>query len=871
VIRRETLPNGARLIVRELHAAPVVALNLWVATGARDDPPGLGGLSHAVEHMLFKGPPGSPGERLARVVQDAGGTLNALTGCDHTTYYQILPSTSWRDALFTQCDAVARPVFEEAGVAEERRVIIDESRASEAIPSSFVWRRLLETACPEHPCGRPVVGTAESVARIGAPELEKHVDLHYSSRNIIQVIVGDVDSEEAVAAARECLEALPDGDRPPREVVSKREQGELRARVVTGRIGRAYLAIAFRVPGVLHDDVPALDLVSGILGLGRSSRLHGSLVVGKGLATAIGASIAAYRDTGLLVVRAALSGSDPLPAAADIFREIGVLGVEAPTSEEMRKNLRRLEAGYVLEHETAGSLASVLGLFETLGDVGRADEYVDRLAAVTREDAARVAGTYLRFSNATVVAYVPEGRGIEVDDRAAEISAAVREAVPPPRPGRAGVGGGAWKRQASFTRPMILSERTPIRRRRVRLSNGVPVFVSASGSLPLVSVAIGLRGGHAEESDDRLGLTYFTQQLMLRGTARRRAGQVADDVEGLGTALSTGIDRDGLGFGVTVLEKHLDDAAEILSEVLLEPELAEGQAERVREAMLAGITSIQDHPVRLARELLFPMLFPSHPYGRPLLGTTKTVAGLTAAGARGWHRRLLTAGRVAVAVCGNVATEDVLRNLEGALGAMRQGEVPPPLGAISSFGGRVERDLAASGQSCVAVGVPGAAAGTLHAIVLRVLATGLTMMGGRLWVALRESRPHAYAASASSLSLKSAGSVVALAMVAPGEEERAVDTICREFDSVAMSGFARKELDRAKVSFAGGFEIALERTAARAAVYATAETLGLGTDRIDAIPREARAVTEDDFRGVVGEYLDPRRGRAVVILRGRGA
>ena len=872
MIRREVLPNGTRLVVRELHAAPVVALNLWVGTGARDDPDGLGGLSHAVEHMLFKGPSGSAGDRLTRVVQGAGGTLNALTGCDHTTYYQILPSSGWHDALAAQCEAVARPAFGERGLAEERRVIVDEARASEAAPSTFVWKRLLETACRGHPCGRPIVGTAESVSRIGVKDLERHVDLHYRSDNVVQVIVGDVDTDEAVAAARSCLAAIPEGGRPAPFSADRCGQRALRGRAFTGPVGRAYLGVAFHVPGVLHDDTPALDLVSGILGLGRSSRLHSSLSVRRGLATAIGASIAAYRDTGLLVVRAALNGGDPIPAIQEIFRQIAGLRAAPPTGEEMRKSLRRLEAGYVLEHETAGSLASALGLFETLGDVGRADEYVDRLAAVTREDALRVARGYLGAGNATIVAYVPSDGGTEPGDRSGEFGEAADGAFSRSERAPVDVPGDGWRESgAAYTRPMILSERSAVARSHLRLPNGVPVFVRATSALPVVSVVVGIRGGHVEEPDGRFGLTHFTQQLMQRGTVRRSAERVADDLEGLGTALAAGIDRDGLGFGTTVLGKHLDEALEILSEVLLEPGLPEEHVERVRRAALADIAAIADHPVRHARELLLPMLFPAHPYGRRLQGLPETVARMRADDASRWHARLMTTGRAAIAVCGDTTGEAVLSKLERGLGGLTAGEAPVPAGGIAAgrFGGRVERDLEAYGQSCVAVGVPGAAAGTRDAITLRVIATGLSMMGGRLWISLRERPPHAYGVSASSISLKSAGALVALAMVAPGEEERTVVAIERELEEVAADGFGEGELDRAKQSFAGGFEIGLERSSARAAVYATALTLGLGPERIDAIPCEARALNVDDVRRAGSTYLNPRRRRAVVVLRGR--
>ena len=171
VVRREVLPNGLRLLVREARAAPVVAMNLWVGSGSARDPEELQGLSHFIEHLLFKGVGDEAVVDVAREVQEAGGYLNAETGCDYTVYHQIVSSDRWVDVLTAQAAGVCGPAFDQNDVEAERAVIVEEATSAENDPSVFVWRRLMKLAFDRHPYRRPIVGTVDSLSLITSSDL----------------------------------------------------------------------------------------------------------------------------------------------------------------------------------------------------------------------------------------------------------------------------------------------------------------------------------------------------------------------------------------------------------------------------------------------------------------------------------------------------------------------------------------------------------------------------------------------------------------------------------------------------------------------------------------------------------------------------
>jgi zinc protease len=887
MVHRETLPNGLTVVVRELPGAPAVALSLWMRSGSGADPEELAGVSHFLEHLLFKGR-GSSGPRdLALEVQAMGGFLNAETGVDHTAFYQVVPVESWTRVLDGQACVVSSPDFDHAAVETERKVIIEEARSSERDPWGFLWRRLMETAFVVHPCRRPVLGTPGTLARISHADLVAHHRWTCRPGNLAQVIVGDVDAREAVRRCADLYgslgsaraEAPGAGEEarggPGREQTTEPPQDALRSRGFVGDLKQPYLAVSFHTVPVLHEDSPPLDVLAALLGGGRSSRLSRSLRLTQGIVSDVSAGHVGMSDVGALAVRAVVSGGDADGVTSGVFREIESLRRQAPSAGEMAKILRRLEASYAIEHETAEAIGWTLGSFEAYGDCGYAETYVDRLAAVTCEDVVRVARTYLAPGNATVVTYVPRGGKMTVGDRSSEVDALVMGTVRGAETAVVREPACGW-RAAPFARPTVIAERTAPASSRTGLPGGGTLVGCRIGGLPLVSVALGFRGGLVDEPDGILGSTYLLQKLLVRGTRDLTALELADLMEGLGSAIATASDRDGFGFGATVLSSMLEDALPLLMSVAAEPGLRADDFAAVRTEVAAEIGEIEDHPGRLAMHLLMPLLFPEHGYGRPLRGTRETLGRLSLDDVRARHRCLCDPSRLAVCLAGDFPADRVGREVAGMATRLAGAADCAPSAVSARSGpvrlrpsGRVDVEGPRMPQSAILVGFAAPPAGSDDSVAMRVLSTGLSMMGGRLWRALRERPPHAYAVHATHLALLEGGGLIVHATSQPGSEEQVLAAILREATDVASRGLAAPEADRARNHLAGALGISLERRAARAGGYAMAEVMGLGYERVERLPQIVRGVTNDDVARVAREYLEPSRGFASVTVRGK--
>jgi zinc protease len=885
MVRSEILPNGTTLLVEEVHVAPVVALNLWVGTGSADESAELAGVSHFLEHMLLKGREGDPQGVLTRTVQEAGGYLNAATGCDHTAFYQVVPARHWREVLEAQVETLRSPVFARAEVDSERSVIVEEMKMSELNPLGFAWRRLMESVFLDSGYGRRIVGTQETLAVIDGPALSDYFRARYVPGNMVQVVLGDVNAEEVVARARELADVPVSGRQVADAPVSDREQagvGGVRkegpdacpvwtpaSTVLTGHLRQPYLVVGFGAPPVRDPDIPVLDVLCGLLGLGRSSRLRKSLQTSLGLVSDVSASVVAHRDVGIVAVHAVgTSGASPAKIVEKLFEEIRRLQSAPVGLDEMVKSVRRLEAGYLLEHETVETMAMNLGFFETMGDHRYAEEYVDRLAAVTPDDVMRAANDYLDAESAGMVAYVPEGSSAAASSPDVLVAAAlsgsssVAEHLLGETPG-------AWDGSARFARPLIVRETPDATCSRRTLSNGATLIVRESRYLPLVSVALGFRGGFRDEPDSLLGVTSLTLKHMLRGTASRSADRLADDIEGLGSGISVSTDRDGFGAGATVLSKYLREALGVLCETVVRPALRVEDFDAVRAEALAELGEAEDHPFRRTMLRMVPLLFPGHPYGRPISGTTETLSAMSGESTGEWHSQRFSAGNLFACVSGDVAADRAADELELALAGLSRAaaagrgprDVPPPRG-------QVDEPLERKGQSSVAVGFRGPRIGTLDSATMHVVSSALTMMGGRLWRALRERPPFAYSVRAMPVPGREGGALVGYVTTPPGQEETAVSTFTAELSKLSRDGLSEDELDRGRRYLSGMLEISMQRGAVRAASYSVAEVAGMGYEYVNRLPGIVRGITNDDVVRVAGEYLTAEDGPASVILRG---
>ena len=421
-ITKTQLENGLTVLLKEMHHAPIATFMIWYRVGSRNEISGRTGISHWVEHMMFKGTPTFPGATMERMISREGGYWNASTGLDYTNYYETMPSDRIDLALRLEADRMVNTVMSLEEVESERTVILSERSMYENQPSFLLDEELTAAAFRVHPYHHEIIGDTADLRSMTREDLIAHYERHYSPTNAIIVIVGDFDTAGMLSRINELYGSIPGGE-PTAPVIREEppQAGERRV-AVNGPGDTAYLTYAYRVPGAMHPDYSALTLFNAAFaggsivggGSNRSSRLYKALVSTE-LAAGASGSLTSTIDPFLYTIRAVVRAGRTIPEVeAALEAELARLVDEPITEAELAKALKRARAQFIMAGESISGQARLIGATEAItGDYRWFVTTLDRLSEVTLEDIERVRKQYLHPRNRTVGWYEPQGGASE--------------------------------------------------------------------------------------------------------------------------------------------------------------------------------------------------------------------------------------------------------------------------------------------------------------------------------------------------------------------------------------------------------------------------------------------------------------------------
>lgn len=420
-VHRTRLDNGLTVLVQEVHTAPLVSVWCWYGVGSRDEASGLTGVSHWVEHMLFKGTPTHSESDLDRMISREGGIRNGMTWVDWTTYFETMPSNKIDLALGIEADRMVNSLIEPKEVKSERTVIINERQGSENSPSFRLAEDVQAAAFKVHPYGHTVVGHMCDLQSMTREDLVAHYRRYYAPNNAIVAVAGDFETADMLARIARRYGRLKAAEPIPAVAAAEPAQTGQRRIVVKGEGTTNYLLAAFHGVAAAHEDffpLVALDAVlcgaSGLSFFGggtsnRSSRLSKALV-DTGLAADIGAGVTPTIDPHLYSFFATLQpGRDIDELERVLWAELDKVKRESVTQTELDKAIKQSKAQFAFGSESVTNQAFWLGYCEIFADYTWFQTYLSRLSAVTVEDVQRVANKYLSEDNATVGHYMAQG------------------------------------------------------------------------------------------------------------------------------------------------------------------------------------------------------------------------------------------------------------------------------------------------------------------------------------------------------------------------------------------------------------------------------------------------------------------------------
>jgi len=409
-VKEYNLANGLKVLIIEDHKSPIATFQIWYRVGSRNEPAGKTGLSHLLEHMMFKGTPKYGSKAFSKIVQKNGGTDNAFTTVDYTMYFQTLASDRIGISIDLEADRMQNLTLDPKEVIAERSVVMEERRMrTEDDPQNLLHEEVMAVAFISHPYHWPVIGWMADIASIERNDLYNHYRAYYSPDNALIVVAGDVKEDDIIKKIKALFGGIPAvNERKP--VTSKEEEQKGERRVSLKKEAELpYITASYHTPCFPHEDSYALDVLGTVLSGGKSSRLYKSIVYEKKLALyAYGDYSALHKDPMLFTFGAAAApGKNIKDVENALYDEIEKIKKELPTEREVQKAKNQIESSFIMGQDSIFFQAMQAGMFEMVGSWKMKDEYLEGIRKVKSEDVSRVAKKYLNDENRTVGILIP--------------------------------------------------------------------------------------------------------------------------------------------------------------------------------------------------------------------------------------------------------------------------------------------------------------------------------------------------------------------------------------------------------------------------------------------------------------------------------
>ncbi len=820
-----TLENGLVIIIREDPSAPVVSAQAWCKAGSIDEGKWLGaGLSHMLEHMLFKGTARRGPGQIDREVQDVGGYMNAYTSFDRTVYYINVPSTGARVAIDILCDIMQHAALPPEEVEKEKQVILREMDMNQDDPSRRASRRLFETAYARSPYRYTVIGYPDIFNEIKREDVLAYYHEKYAPNNTFFVVVGDIKAAEVEAQIRQAYQGIRSRPLPPLVMPPEPPQTAPREIFEEAPIELGHFHFAWHIPDVRHADIPVLDVLATLLGSGHSSRLYQELRERQGLAHSIDAWTYNPGNPGLFGVSGVVDGPQFEPARAAVRAEIEQLQDGFVSEQEITKAVKQFTAATLATRKTMqGQAQDFGGNWIAANDLNFSERYLAAVRRVTREDLQRVARRYLHPENRTLYALLPAGTMLQrVESHEAIVDAAIQK---------------------------------------IEFPNGLRLLLKEDHRLPFVEFRMVFQGGVLAETEENNGLTLLLSKCLLKGTPTRTAEQIAIEIESLGGSLDSYGGNNSFGLNAEVLSPDFDQGLDLLADVLLHPIVPESALEREKEVQLAGIRAQRDHLLQSASKGMRRKLFGDRGYGLEVAGSEASVRSAQRSHLLDFYRRLVVPNNCVLSIFGDISSDRVKAAIEAKFGQWARSapikvEAGEPIQPREIVRVSEERDKK---QGVIVIAFPGVALQDPARHALELLQEALSDLGSRLFVRIRENLGLAYYVGAQHFLGLQPGYFALYAGTMPDKLALVEEEMLKEVRLLRAEGLTAEELKRAKAKLLGQKKIARQDLGGYAVAAALDELYGLGYNHSDQEDARYEAVTLADVLAVVRRYLDPAR------------
>ncbi|MBN1796409.1 MAG: insulinase family protein [Sedimentisphaerales bacterium] len=677
--RRIELDNGLDVITLEDFSCPVVAVQIWYHVGSRNEDPNRQGFAHMFEHMMFRGTDILGPTDHFGYIRKVGGSTNGYTSFDRTVYLETLPAEQLDLVLWLEAERMAFLKIDQDAFDTERKVVEEERRMGLNRPYGSIYEKLFAELYKVHPYRWTPIGNIPHLRASHVQELRDFWQKYYVPDNATLIITGAVSHKDAQNAAKKYFGWIPRYPDPQRVDIKEPETKE--EREVTLKEDNAPapgVGIIYRTVPLKHKDAVVFDVMAGIIGGGRSSRLYRELVAEKQMAVGAEAESWSLEQDGLFGAGAFMApiGYDLDAVLEVIEKHIEKLRNEPVGDKELIKAKNQLMRGIVTQNLTIESKARMLGQAAVdMGDVSRVNTYLEEIRSVTKDDILRGANEYLKPQRALKLKVERNLLGSLLSSAREDDApiTAERETQAPP-PGKPGL-----SRPDDFpTKPPFADNVTSNvlpNYDEVILDNGMKVLIVSNHEVPFITVRLGFLSGAWTE--EKPGTCSMAMSMLTKGTQNYTEGQLAEELETYAIGLSGSGSMDTSAVSTGALTEHIERAMKLLGEVTLKPTFPDDEFEKLRKQVLTGLEVSSATPDYIADREFRNRLYGSHPYSRTATGEIEDVNALNTEDMKNWYSRYIRPENAVLIFAGDVKKEKAVAFAKSTFGDWKPKKTVP--------------------------------------------------------------------------------------------------------------------------------------------------------------------------------------------------
>ncbi|MFT3787646.1 MAG: pitrilysin family protein [Tepidisphaeraceae bacterium] len=873
---RETLDNGLRVIYAPMTNAPVVHVRVIYHVGSRDEAPDRQGFAHMFEHMMFRGSAHVASEQHMKLVNSFGGVCNAFTSYDQTTYHDTIPTNHLETALYLEADRMASfkvsgPVFE-----TERNVVAEEWRLRYANqPYGPMNRDTFATAFKTHNYKWPTIGDMDHLRAANIQELQDFHDKYYIPNNACLIIAGQFDMAQAKQYVHKYFGWMPKGEEFTRATQQEPEQTDgPRVKIVhRPQVPVVRVTLAWKSPAYRNDDHLKLELLTSILGGGRSSRGYQALVGGDDpIAVGVNAGNYQLEDPSLIVASlAVLRDKNPDNAVTRLKAVIQKVIDEGVTQEELDKAKTGIRVSLINGRATAESVGTALGEEEVFGgDANRVNEWFDKLDAITVADIKTTAANYLKDQTLTIVQYLP-------GKEEASTEPASQPVAPASQPAEA-----VAKRVLNFPEGYPVHPPTGTDALAASFNKGVPdtvngvqVLTMTDKRLPVVSVSLVLRSGGHAAAPDKAAVPGLTAQMLTRGAAGQTAQQIAEDLESRGINIGVDDDGDTTRASLFATSDQLDYGLTRFKQILQQPDFPEKEFAKLKQQAITGLIQSLSQPGNVADRELDKLVFGElTPLGRQV--EPDQLRRLTLDDVKAWYASVYKPENALLVFSGSIEPEQA-RALAATLLADWKSDGTPPkanyeLPAVADKRPIVLVDNPTGQQSSVRMGLRSYDVTSddrfAGSVATQILSSGIE---NRMDRKLRAEKGLTYGSGGYFRPGRHGGSFEVTVDTRPEKTGEAITGAFEVLEEMCKNEITPEELEYAKSRVAGLMVLQTQTVQQQAGRRIESILNGWPADYWDNYASKIAKVTTAQVRAAMEKYVDSSKLAIVVVAPAKAA